>query len=63
MKNRRHKNQGLMPYFAVLVVIACALGLIVTGNVHCVVEALGSAVDFVIFDSPEQVEVYKEAVK
>jgi cytochrome c oxidase subunit IV len=57
------RNSGFLLWFSILTVIACAAGLILSGSVHCIVEALGSVVDFVIFDSPEQIIKYKEMVK
>lgn len=67
MTTRRHTKTGFMLWFSILTVIACVIGLIASGSIHVVAEALGSAadsaVDHVLFDSPEQIAKYKEMVK
>lgn len=57
------KRELTMVTFAIIIVIICITGLCLTGGHHRAAQKLSDAVDYVLFDNPEQVEIYKEVVK
>jgi hypothetical protein len=58
-----NKQDGHMITFAIIIIIVCIIGLCLTSGHHHAAQKLSDAVDYVLFDNPEQVEIYKEVVK